>query len=118
MAAQLSMTRLVYVADSDADMVVPLAPIQALVFPLDLLIRVHHDRKIDGTENLVLSALSLLMAVKQIAFALASRCVKKARSVTQRVSVWVSGALTRQSIGGANCGQGVGAGVGARCASS
>ena len=87
MATQLPTTRLVYVADREADIGALLARAQALDYPADLLIRVQHDRKLDGTEGSILTALSEAPALGEIAFALASGRGRKARTVTQRVSV-------------------------------
>lgn len=87
MAAQLPTTRLVYVADREADIGALLARAQALDYPADLLIRVQHDRKLDGTEGSVLTALSEAPVLGEIAFALAPGRGRKARTVTQRVSV-------------------------------
>ena len=87
MAAQLPTTRLVYLADREADIGALLARAQALNYPADLLIRVQHDRKLDGKEGSVLTALSEAPALGEIAFALAPGRGRKARMVTQHVSV-------------------------------
>ncbi len=87
MAAQLPATRLVYVADREADFGALLGRAQALDYPADLLIRVRYDRKLKAEDMQLFAALSQAPALGEIVFALAPGRGRKARTVTQSVSV-------------------------------
>jgi hypothetical protein len=87
MAAQLPSTRLVYVADREADFGALLGQAQALGYPADLLIRVRYDRKPQANDAQLFTALSQAPVLGEIVFALAPGRGKKARTVTQSVSV-------------------------------
>ena len=87
MAAQLPSTRLVYVADREADFGALLGQAQALGYPADLLIRVRYDRKLQADDAQLFTALSQAPVLGEIVFALAPGRGKKARTVTQSVSV-------------------------------
>ena len=87
MAAQLPSTRLVYVADREADFGALLGQAQALGYPADLLIRVRYDRKLQAYDAQLFAALSQAPVLGEIVFALAPGRGKKARTVTQSVSV-------------------------------
>ena len=87
MAAQLPATRLVYVADREADFAALLERAQALGYPADLLIRVKHDRKLQAEDKRLFAALSQAPVLGEIVFTLAPGRGRKARTVTQSVSV-------------------------------
>lgn len=87
MAAQLPSTRLVYVADREADFGALLGQAQALGYPADLLIRVRYDRKLQADDAQLFAALSQAPVLGEIVFALAPGRGRKARTVTQSVSV-------------------------------
>jgi hypothetical protein len=87
MAAQLPSTRLVYVADREADFGALLGQAQALGYPADLLIRVRYDRKLQADDAHLFDALSQAPVLGKIAFALPPGRGRKARTVTQSVSV-------------------------------
>jgi hypothetical protein len=87
MATQLPATRLVYVADREADFGALLGQAQALGYPADLLIRVRYDRKLQADDAQLFAALSQAPVLGEIVFALAPGRGKKARTVTQSVSV-------------------------------
>lgn len=87
MAAQLPSTRLVYVADREADFGALLGQAQALGYPADLLIRVRYDRKLQADDAQLFTALSQAPVLGEIVFALAPGRGKKARTVTQSISV-------------------------------
>ena len=87
MAAQLPATRLVYVADREADFGALLGRAQALDYPADLLLRVRYDRKLQADDTQLFAALSQASALGEIVFALAPGRGRKARTVTQSVSV-------------------------------
>jgi hypothetical protein len=87
MATQLPATRLVYVADREADFGALLGRAQALDYPADLLIRVRYDRKLQADDAQLFAALSQAPALGEIVFALAPGRGRKARTVTQSVSV-------------------------------
>jgi hypothetical protein len=87
MAAQLPSTRLVYVADREADFSALLGQAQALDYPADLLIRVRYDRKLQADDAQLFAALSQAPVLGEIVFPLAPGRGKKARTVTQSVSV-------------------------------
>jgi hypothetical protein len=87
MAAQLPSTRLVYVADREADFGALLGQAQALGYPADLLIRVRHDRKLQADDAQLFDALSQAPVLGELVFTLAPGRGRKARKVTQSVSV-------------------------------
>jgi IS4 transposase len=87
MAAQLPSTRLVYVADREADFGALLGQAQVLGYPADLLIRVRYDRKLQADDAQLFAALSQAPVLGEIVFALAPGRGRKARTVTQSVSV-------------------------------
>jgi hypothetical protein len=87
MAAQLPSTRLVYVADREADFGALLGQAQALGYPADLLIRVRYDRKLQADDAQLFDALSQAPVLGELVFTLAPGRGRKARKVTQSVSV-------------------------------
>lgn len=87
MAAHLPVTRRVYVADREADFGALLGRAQALDYPADLLVRVRYDRKLQADDAQLFAALSQAPVLGEIAFALAPGRGRKARTVTQSVSM-------------------------------
>ncbi|MDB0559499.1 IS4 family transposase, partial [Ralstonia solanacearum] len=83
-AANLPGTRLVYVADREADMIALMVRAQELGTPADWLIRSTHDRALPEGDKLWATA-SVGEALGEIAFTMGSRHGVKARPVRQRV---------------------------------
>jgi hypothetical protein len=83
-ASNLPHTRLVYVADREADMIVLMARAQELGTPADWLIRAAHDRALPDGAKLWASA-SEGAPLGEITFTLGSRHGVKARQVRQHV---------------------------------
>jgi hypothetical protein len=84
MAAELPATRLVYVADREADMVALMVHAQTLATPADWLVRAQHNRCLPGGEKLWAHA-SAGTALGEITFAMPSRHGQKAREVRQEL---------------------------------
>lgn len=82
LAAELPGTRLVYVADREADIVALMRRADALGTPVDWLIRSTHNRSLDGGEKLWQKVLKT-EAVGEIQFVMAARAGHKARTVKQ-----------------------------------
>lgn len=82
LAAELPSTRLVYVADREADITALMRRAEALGTPVDWLIRSTHDRSLDGGEKLWPKVLKT-EAVGEIQFVMAAREGQKARTVKQ-----------------------------------
>src|SRR3954462_9856668 len=82
LAAELPGTRLVYVADREADIVALMRRADALGTPVDWLIRSTHNRSLDGGEKLWQKVLKT-EAVGEIQFLMAARAGHKARTVKQ-----------------------------------
>lgn len=83
-ASSLPHTRLVYVADREADMIALMMRAQQLGTPADWLIRSTHDRALPEGAKLW-SAASEGEAIGEIAFTMGSRHGVKAREVRQKV---------------------------------
>lgn len=83
-APQLPDTRLVYVADREADMIGLMARAQELGTPADWLIRAAHDRALPDAAKLWASA-GEGEPIGEITFTMGSRHGVKARQVRQRV---------------------------------
>ncbi len=83
----LPRTRLVYVADREGDIGALLERAQELNYPADLLIRIKHDRKIPLQGKRLFEALSQAPTLGEIEFDLAAGRGRRARPVTQSVSV-------------------------------
>ena len=84
MAAALPSTRLVYVADREADLVEMMARAQALNTPADWLVRAQHDRCLPQGEKLWEQTCAG-EALGEIVFTMASRHGQKAREVRQQL---------------------------------
>jgi len=84
MAAELPTTRLVYVADREADMVALMVHAQALATPADWPVRAQHNRCLPGGEKLWAHA-SGGATLGEIAFTMPSRHGQKAREVRQEL---------------------------------
>ncbi|MGT2433604.1 IS4 family transposase [Cupriavidus basilensis] len=84
MAASLPTTRLVYVADREADLMALMLRAQALGTPADWLVRAAHNRCLPEGDKLWERTTSA-EAIGQIAFTLGSRHGIKARTVRQHV---------------------------------
>ncbi|SMP78999.1 hypothetical protein SAMN06295970_13029 [Noviherbaspirillum suwonense] len=87
MAAQLPATRLVLVADREVDFGALLGRAQTVNYPADLLIRARYDRKLQADDTQLFAALSQAPALGEVVSALTPGRGKKARAVTQSVSV-------------------------------
>lgn len=86
MAAEMPATRLVYVADREADMMALMLRAQALDTPADWLIRATHNRCLPDGDKLW-QRTSSGRCVGEIAFTMGSRHGVKARTVRQQL--WV-----------------------------
>ncbi len=84
MATEMPSTRLVYVADREADMVELMVHAQALDTPADWLVRAKHNRCLPGGEKLWAHT-SAGEALGEIAFTMPSRHGQKAREVRQEL---------------------------------
>lgn len=82
LAAQLPGTRLVYVADREADITALMQRAAELGTQADWLIRSRHNRSLDGGEKLWPKVLKTC-AVGEIQFVMAARAGQKARTVKQ-----------------------------------
>ncbi|WP_425219326.1 IS4 family transposase (plasmid) [Ralstonia solanacearum] len=82
LGAALPGTRLVYVADREADFTALMQRADALGTPADWLIRSMHNRSLDGGEKLWPKVLKT-EAVGEIQFAMAARAGQRARTVKQ-----------------------------------
>ncbi|MHA6881902.1 IS4 family transposase [Ralstonia pseudosolanacearum] len=82
LASQLPSTRLVYVADREADITALMQRAAELGTPADWLIRSTHNRSLDGGEKLWPTVLKT-EAVCEIEFVMAAREGQKARTVKQ-----------------------------------
>lgn len=81
-AAQLPTTRLVYVADREADILELMIRADELGTPADWLIRASHNRSLEGGEKLW-HKLGQSEPVGEVQFQMASRPGQKARTITQ-----------------------------------
>ncbi|MBC7601522.1 MAG: IS4 family transposase [Ramlibacter sp.] len=86
MAADLPSTRLVYVADREADLMPLMVRAEELGTPADWLIRASHNRCLPGGEKLWQHT-TAGTSIGEIAFTMASRHGVKARAVRQQL--WV-----------------------------
>lgn len=93
-AAQLPNTRLVYVADREADMIAMLRRAAELGAPADWLVRAKHDRCLaDGEGKRLWSETTTDMPLGEISFVMEGRGKQKARQVRQQV--WAKRVLLR-----------------------
>ena len=93
-AAQLPDTRLVYVADREADMMGMLRRAAQLGTPADWLVRAKHDRCLaDGEGKRLWPETTAGMPLGEISFIMAGRGKQKARQVRQQV--WAQRVLLR-----------------------
>lgn len=93
-AAQLPDTRLVYVADREADMIAMLRRAAELGTPADWLVRAKHDRCLaDGEGKRLWSETTAGMPLGEISFVMEGRGKQKARQVRQQV--WAKRVLLR-----------------------
>ena len=83
-AAEVPGTRLVYVADREADIVALMARARDLSTPADYLLRAKHDRKLPGGEKLW-TRLAASEVLGGITFVLPARRGRKARRVCQEL---------------------------------
>ena len=86
MATHQPATRLVYVADREADLIPLMLKAQALGTPADCLVRAAHNRCVPNGEKLWEST-SVGEPIGEITFAMAARHGVKARTVRQQL--WV-----------------------------
>jgi hypothetical protein len=86
LAVQLPGTRLIYVADREADIAALMQRAIELGTPADWLIRSTHNRNLDGDEKLWATVLNT-EAVGEIEFIMAARPGQKARRVKQALYV-------------------------------
>jgi hypothetical protein len=86
LAAQLPNTRLVYLADREADIVALMARARDLGTPLDWLIRAKHNRSLDAGLKLWQSV-AANEPIGELRFVLPARQAQRAREVVQQV--WV-----------------------------
>lgn len=84
MAAELPGTRLVYVADREADIMALMRRAVALGTPVDWLVRSQHNRTLSGGDKLW-GAVVHSEALGEIRFVMASRQGQRAREVVQQV---------------------------------
>jgi len=84
MAAHLPHTRLIYVADREADMVPLMLKAQELGLPADWLVRAKHNRCLPDGDKLWQHTVKT-EPVGELTFAMAARHGVKARSVTQQL---------------------------------
>ena len=93
-AAQLPATRLVYVADREADMMGMIRRAHQLETPADWLVRAKHDRCLAGGEGKRLwSETTADMPLGEISFLMEGRGKQKARQVRQQI--WARRVLLR-----------------------
>jgi hypothetical protein len=86
MAAEMPATRLVYVADREADLVAMMARAQALGTPADWLVRAKHNRCLPKGDGEKLWAHTTTgQATGEIAFTMPARDKQKARKVRQQL---------------------------------
>jgi len=86
MAAELPTTRLVYVADREADILALMRRADELDTPADWLIRAKHNRSLEGGEKLW-RKVEQTEAVGELKFQMASRPGQRARTVKQEIRV-------------------------------
>jgi len=86
-AEALPNTRLVYVADREADFMELLKKAEALGHPADWLIRSKNNRRVPSTQNKLWDEVKASDAVGEIRFTLPRRGNQKAREVHQQVRV-------------------------------
>lgn len=87
-AGELPRTRLVQVGDRESDMLELMQRAQALGWPVDLLVRVQHNRRLPGPEKQALfDALQAATPLGEIEFTLGPRAGRKARTVRQQLRV-------------------------------
>ncbi|MDH6183323.1 IS4 family transposase [Polaromonas sp. CG_23.6] len=84
MAAELSGTRLVYLADREADIMELMRRARALGTPVDWLLRSQHNRTLSSGDKLWISVLQS-EPLGEIRFVMASRKGQRAREVVQQV---------------------------------
>lgn len=84
MAPQLGQTRLVYVADREADIMALMVTARDSGMPVDWLVRAKHNRTLKGGDKLWARVTSG-EALGELRFTLPSRQGKKAREVIQQV---------------------------------
>jgi hypothetical protein len=93
-AAQLPATRLVYVADREADMMGMIRRAHQLETPADWLVRAKHDRCLaDGEGKRLWSETTADMPLGEIGFLMEGRGKQKARQVRQQI--WAKRVLLR-----------------------
>jgi hypothetical protein len=97
LAPQLPTTRLVYLADREADVMALMVRARDLDTPLDWLLRSKHNRTLNGGDKLW-SRVTAGEAVGEIRFTLASRQGQRAREVVQQV--WVQAVQLPDGQGG------------------
>jgi hypothetical protein len=86
MAAEMPATRLVYVADREADLVAMMRRAQELGTPADWLVRAKHNRCLpDGDGDKLWAHTTAGPALGEIAFTMPTRGTQKARSVRQQL---------------------------------
>jgi hypothetical protein len=86
-AAELADTRLVYVADREADILALMQRAQTLGNPADWLIRAKHNRKLSLEESKLWDLAGLAPVLGELHFYLPPRPGRKGRNVTQQVRV-------------------------------
>jgi hypothetical protein len=84
MAAQLPDTRLVYLADREADLMELMRRAGALCTPVDWLLRSKHNRALSGGDKLW-SRVTDTEPLGEIRFTMASRQGQRAREVVQEI---------------------------------
>jgi len=84
MAPQLAPTRLVYVADREADIMALMVTARNSGTPVDWLVRAKHNRTLEGGDKLW-ARVSGSQALGELRFTLPSRQGRKAREVIQQV---------------------------------
>lgn len=97
MAPRLPQTRLVYLADREADIMQLMVRARELQTPLDWLVRSKHNRALDEGDKLW-SQVTASEALGAISFTMPSRVGKPARQVEQHV--WAKTANLRDGKGG------------------
>lgn len=86
MAAEMPSTRLVYVADREADLVAMMARAQALDTPADWLVRAKHNRCLpDGDGEKLWAHTTAGEALGEITFTMPARDEQKSRKVRQQL---------------------------------
>lgn len=86
MAANMPATRLVYVADREADLLAMMAHAQALGTPADWLVRAKHNRCLsDGDGEKLWAHTTAGAALGEISFTMPARDEQKSRKVLQQL---------------------------------